>query len=33
MGRLLKVTNKKGAALLSEYQYGYDANGNIVSVT
>ena len=30
---MLKVTNKKGAALLSEYQYGYDANGNIVSVT
>ncbi|MDU4698584.1 MULTISPECIES: RHS repeat domain-containing protein [Paenibacillus] len=31
--KILKVTNKKGTALLSEYQYGYDANGNIISVT
>ncbi|MFR9708483.1 RHS repeat-associated core domain-containing protein [Paenibacillus sp. MB22_1] len=33
IGRLLKVTNKKGATLLSEFQYAYDANGNIISVT
>lgn len=33
IGRLVKVTNKKGAAVLSEYQYSHDNNGNIISVT
>ncbi|WP_199925647.1 RHS repeat-associated core domain-containing protein [Paenibacillus bouchesdurhonensis] len=33
IGRLLKVTNKKGTTILSEYQYQYDANGNITAVT
>ena len=33
IGRLVKVSNKKGALILSEYTYGYDANGNITSVT
>lgn len=33
IGHLLKVTNKKNATALSTYQYGYDANGNITSVT
>lgn len=33
IGRLLKVSNKKGTSILSEYSYGYDANGNITSVT
>lgn len=32
IGRLLKVSNKKGTTVLSEYSYGYDANGNITSV-
>lgn len=33
IGRLLKVTNKKGTSVLSQYQYSYDSNGNITSVT
>ncbi|MBA9088808.1 RHS repeat-associated protein [Fontibacillus solani] len=33
IGRLLKVSNKKGTTVVSEYSYGYDANGNITSVT
>lgn len=33
IGRLLKVTNRKGTEILSEFQYSYDNNGNILSVT
>ncbi|PYI56314.1 polymorphic toxin-type HINT domain-containing protein [Paenibacillus flagellatus] len=33
MNRLTKVTNVKGTQPISTYQYGYDANSNIVSVT
>lgn len=33
IGRLLKVSNKKGTVVLSGFAYGYDANGNITSVT
>ncbi|MNU95304.1 tRNA nuclease WapA precursor [compost metagenome] len=33
IGRQTKVTNTKGGAVISEYQYGYDPNGNITAIT
>nr|WP_245339154.1 RHS repeat-associated core domain-containing protein [Paenibacillus shirakamiensis] len=33
IGRQIKVSNTKGSTVLSDYQYGYDANGNIISIT
>ncbi|MFU1796223.1 RHS repeat-associated core domain-containing protein [Paenibacillus azoreducens] len=33
IGRLLKVVNKKNTEILSQYQYTYDNNGNITTVT
>ncbi|MNI31982.1 tRNA(Glu)-specific nuclease WapA precursor [compost metagenome] len=33
IGRQTKVTNTKGSTVLSEYQYGYDPNGNITAIT
>ncbi|WP_347487982.1 RHS repeat-associated core domain-containing protein [Desulfoscipio sp. XC116] len=33
LNRLTKITNSKGAQVLSEYQYAYDSNGNITAIT
>ncbi|MGG0825242.1 RHS repeat-associated core domain-containing protein, partial [Paenibacillus turicensis] len=32
IGRLVKVSNKKGTTLISEFSYTYDNNGNIISI-
>jgi RHS repeat-associated protein len=32
IGRLTKITNKKGSTVLSQYTYTYDANGNILTI-
>lgn len=32
LGRLISLINKKGNTVLSEYEYTYDANGNILSI-
>ena len=32
LGRMTSIINKKGSTVLSQYQYTYDANGNIITV-
>jgi len=33
LSRLKKLTNSKGTAILSQYEYTYDSNGNILTTT